>query len=47
MGRPVPGSDLRELPIPDTQHVIVYRLRDDMIRIMRIWSTAQHREDED
>jgi toxin ParE1/3/4 len=42
-GRPTPGSDLRELSIPDTQHVVVYRVAGDIVRIMRIWSTAQDR----
>lgn len=33
LGRPVPDSDLRELSIPDTQHVIVYRIDGDIASI--------------
>jgi plasmid stabilization system protein ParE len=39
-GRPVPGTDLREL----SEHVIVYRLENEIVRIMRLWSTRERRE---
>lgn len=45
LGRPVPGSDLRELSIPESQHVVAYRIEGDVIRVMRVWSTKQDRGD--
>ena len=46
LGRPVPGKDnMRELSVSDTQHVIVYRIEEDIVFIMQIWSTAQDRGD--
>ncbi|TPG40999.1 type II toxin-antitoxin system RelE/ParE family toxin [Sphingomonas koreensis] len=44
-GRPIPGRPERELPIPDVQYVIVYAIGDDAIRILRVWSTRQNREE--
>jgi toxin ParE1/3/4 len=41
IGRPVPGRDLRELSIPDVQYLIAYRIEGEIVRILRIWSTAQ------
>ena len=45
-GRRIPGRrSERELPIPDVQYVIVYTHEEDAIRILRVWSTRQNRED--
>lgn len=44
-GRPIPGRGERELPIPDVQYVIVYMIADDAVRILRVWSTRQNREE--
>lgn len=40
-GRLVADSSLRRLSIPDIQYVILYRLEDEAVRIVRLWSTAQ------
>jgi plasmid stabilization system protein ParE len=44
-GRPIPGRIERELPIADVQYVIVYTVAEDAIRILRVWSTRQNREE--
>lgn len=40
-GRPGRVADTRELPIPGTSHILVYRELPGMIRIVRIVHTAQ------
>jgi toxin ParE1/3/4 len=42
-GSPVARTDQRKLSIPDIQYVIVYRVEDNAIRILRIWATSQDR----
>lgn len=44
IGRPVRGEHERELSVPDFQYRIVYRIADDQIRILRIWSTREQGE---
>lgn len=44
-GRPIPGRGERELTVPDVQYVIVYTIADDAVRILRVWSTRQNREE--
>jgi plasmid stabilization system protein ParE len=44
-GRPIPGRAERELPIADIQYVVVYAPEQDVIRILRVWSTRQNREE--
>ena len=44
-GRPIAGRPERELPIPDVQYVIVYTAEEGTIRILRVWSTRQNREE--
>ena len=40
-GRPIPGTPIRLLSIPDIQYVIRYQVDDDAIRITGIFSTAR------
>lgn len=40
-GSPIGKTDQRKLSMPDIQYVIAYRIEDDAIRILRLWSTAQ------
>ena len=42
-GRPISGSDLRELSLTDIKYVIVYQIEVDAVRILRLWHTAQDR----
>ena len=43
LGGPIPGTNRRKLSIPDIQHVVIYRIDDTIIRILRIRATAQDR----
>ena len=40
-GRPIGRTGRRRLSIPDIQYILVYRVEDDVIRILRVWHTAQ------
>ena len=44
-GRPLPGADRRRLPIRDVSYVVVYRIEDDLVRILRLWHMAQDRDE--
>jgi len=44
MGRPVPGSDLRALSVPDIQHVLTYRIGEGEILVTGVDSTREDRE---
>lgn len=46
LGRLDPLIGARMLSIPDIQYLIVYRVDDDTVRILRIWSTAQDRQED-
>ncbi|MGB0683085.1 MAG: type II toxin-antitoxin system RelE/ParE family toxin [Magnetovibrionaceae bacterium] len=42
-GRPIAESNLRELFVPGTPYLLVYRLSSDMVEIAQVWHVAQHR----
>lgn len=44
IGRRVPGTDLRILPIPDVQYILLYRIEDECVTIVRVHSTREHHE---
>lgn len=44
-GREIGVTDRRRLAIPDIQYVIVYRIEERAIRILRLWNTAQDRSE--
>ena len=41
LGRSIGDTGLRKLSMPDTQYVVLYRIEDDVIRVMRIYSTRE------
>lgn len=41
LGRPVEGFDLRQLPIPNTPFHLIYRVRNQVIEIVRVWDMRQ------
>ena len=45
-GRRVPDSPLRALSVPDIQYVIHYRVDEDAVRIMHVFSTRIGREEQ-
>ncbi len=42
-GRPVRGSEIRALSIPDVQYVVSYEINDGDIRVVRVRSTREIR----
>lgn len=45
VGRPGVVGGTRELVVTTLQYVIVYEVADDAVRILRVWSTAERRDD--
>ena len=43
IGRPV-ARTIRDMSLPDVQYVLRYRVDEDAIRILEVWSTRQNRK---
>ena len=42
-GRPTALADVRELVVSDTPYLLVYRVHQDIVQILRVWHGAQDR----
>lgn len=45
LGRIIPGTTIRRVSLTDIQYVIDYELDDDSVRILRVCSARENRED--
>lgn len=45
IGRPVPYTKIREWPVPSLPYVIPYRVRGDLVEILRFFHTSRRRPD--
>ncbi len=42
-GRPTGLADIRELVVPGTSYLLVYRVKEEEVQILRVWHCAQDR----